>query len=174
MKITTSKTTQSPLLIRPAAAHDMLAVRKIYEEVVLNTTATFEEQTPSLAEFLQAFEEKKVSGHAWFVAELQNEVVGYGTYGSFRKASGYKTSVEHSVHVRADQRGQGVGSQLLAHLISHARQQGFHAMIAAVDGANESSLRLHEKLGFTVVGRLPQIAKKFSRWLDLVLLQLQL
>jgi L-amino acid N-acyltransferase len=34
-----------------------------------------------------------------------------------------------------------------------------------------ASIRLHERLGFAVVARLPEVARKFDRWLDLVLMQ---
>lgn len=47
-------------------------------------------------------------------------------------------------------------------------------MVAAVDGANEASIRFYNKVGFIEVARMPEIGAKFSRWLDLVLLQLQL
>jgi L-amino acid N-acyltransferase len=47
-------------------------------------------------------------------------------------------------------------------------------MIAAVDGANEASIRFHERLGFVEVARMPELGAKFGRWLDLVLLQLRL
>jgi phosphinothricin acetyltransferase len=47
-------------------------------------------------------------------------------------------------------------------------------MVAAIDGANESSIRFHERLGFVEVARMPEIGAKFGRWCDLVLLQLRL
>ena len=47
-------------------------------------------------------------------------------------------------------------------------------MIGAVDGANEASIRFHERLGFVEVGRMPEIGAKFGRWCDLVLVELRL
>jgi L-amino acid N-acyltransferase YncA len=44
-------------------------------------------------------------------------------------------------------------------------------MIAGVDAENQASLGLHDGLGFREVGRLPEVARKFDRWVDLVLLQ---
>lgn len=44
-------------------------------------------------------------------------------------------------------------------------------MIGALDGANDASIRFHERLGFGVVGHLPETGRKFDRWLDLVLVQ---
>lgn len=59
-------------------------------------------------------------------------------------------------------------------LIDEARRRGKHAMVAAIDGENEASIRFHERLGFVQVGRMPELGAKFGRWLDLVLLQLRL
>ncbi len=44
-------------------------------------------------------------------------------------------------------------------------------LVAAVDADNEPSIRFHETLGFTVVARMPEVGRKFDRWLTLVLLQ---
>lgn len=82
--------------------------------------------------------------------------------------------MEHSVYVRADQRGRGVGIALMTALIGRARAIGKHVMVAGVEADNAASIRLHEKLGFERVGRLPQVGAKFGRWLDLAFLQLTL
>ena len=140
--------------------------------MVRNTTATFEETPRPLSEFAAAYHDKKAQGIPWIVADLNGQVVGYGTYGIFRKASGYKSTVEHSLHVDANFRGQGIGSEILKELIVLARQNSVHAMVAGIDSANPQSILLHEKFGFKKVGEMPQIARKFSRWLDLTLMQL--
>ena len=76
--------------------------------------------------------------------------------------------------MRADRRGRGLGDALVAALIERAAALGKHAMIAGVDADNAASLRLHERLGFARVALLPEVARKFDRWLDLVLLELLL
>jgi phosphinothricin acetyltransferase len=82
--------------------------------------------------------------------------------------------VETTVYVRPDAHRRGLGAGLMQALIERARAQGLHAMIAAVDAQNPASIRLHERLGFQIVGRMPEVGAKFGRWLDLVLLQLRL
>ena len=59
-------------------------------------------------------------------------------------------------------------------LIARATAAGLHVMIGAIDGSNDASVRVHERLGFRVVGRLPETGFKFDRWLDLVLMQREL
>lgn len=98
-------------------------------------------------------------------------VVGFGSFGDFRSWPGYRTTVEHSVHVRADARRAGIGSAIVVELLARAAACGKHVMIAGVDADNEVSIRMHERLGFTVAGRLSQVAWKFNRWLDLVLME---
>jgi L-amino acid N-acyltransferase YncA len=83
----------------------------------------------------------------------------------------YRFTVEHTLHVRADARGRGIGSQLLRALIDRASALGKHVMIAGVDADNAASIRLHERLGFTRAARLCEVGYKFDRWLDLVFLQ---
>ncbi len=60
---------------------------------------------------------------------------------------------------------------MLAALIERARADDVHVMVAAVDGANTESIAFHERLGFTTVARMPEVGRKFDRWLDLVLMQ---
>ena len=98
-------------------------------------------------------------------------VLGFASYGDFRPWPGYRSSVEHSVHVAAGHRRRGVGRRLVEELVERARRDGKHVMIAGIDRENDASLRLHEQLGFREVGRLPEVARKFDRWVDLVLLQ---
>ncbi|HXQ61720.1 MAG TPA: GNAT family N-acetyltransferase, partial [Acidimicrobiales bacterium] len=111
------------------------------------------------------------------VAEEGGEVVGVAAFGWFRdvvKRPGYRFTVENTIHVREDRWGSGVGRDLMQALVDQARASGKHTMVAAVDGANEGSIRFHERLGFVEVARMPEVGAKFGRWLDLVLLQLRL
>jgi len=101
-------------------------------------------------------------------------VVGVATYGDFRDSvqrEGYRFTVEHTVHVDERTRGLGVGRALMEALVARAQAAGLHAMIGAVDGENHESIAFHERLGFAEVGRLPEVGRKFDRWLDLVLMQ---
>jgi len=99
-------------------------------------------------------------------------VLGYASFGDWRAWDGYRHTVEHSVYVRADQRGKGVGEALMHALIKRARRIGKHVMVAGIEARNAGSIRLHEKLGFEHVGHLKQVGTKFGGWLDLLFLQL--
>ena len=101
-----------------------------------------------------------------------DSAVGYASFGDWRAWDGYRHTVEHSVYVRTDQRGKGVGEALMHALIKRARRIGKHVMVAGIEAKNAGSIRLHEKLGFEHVGHLKQVGTKFGGWLDLLFLQL--
>src|SRR5262249_29884318 len=87
---------------------------------------------------------------------------------------GYRYTVEHSVHVRADARGRGVGSVLVRTLLDRAVALGKHVMVAGVDADNLGSIRLHERLGFRRAGILHHVGCKFGRGLALAFLERRL
>jgi phosphinothricin acetyltransferase len=117
------------------------------------------------------FDAKRTAGFPVLAAIDPSGVVGFGTFGEFRSWPGYRYSVEHSVHVRADCRGRGVGRALVQALLQEAAGMQKHIMIAGIDAQNVTSVALHEKLGFQVVGELKEVGFKFGRWLDLKLMQ---
>lgn len=160
------------MLIRDANPTDLGALRDIYNDAVLNTTAIWNEVAIDLDNRRAWLELRAQQGFPVLVAEDAGEVVGYASYGPWRAFDGFRETVEHSVYVRADQRGKGVGPQLMQALIDRARAQGLHVMVAAIESGNAASIRLHERLGFATTGQMPQVGQKFGRWLDLTFMQL--
>jgi len=161
--------------VRDAGEEHLAGILAIYNDVIVTSTAVFSDEPLTLEDRARWLEGRRAGGYPVLVAlDGGDEVIGFGSFGAFRTWPGYRTTVEHSVHVRADQRGRGVGTTLMRELIARAAALGKHAMIAGVDADNVASLRLHEGLGFTRVALLPEVARKFDRWLDLVLLELLL
>lgn len=160
------------MLIRDASQADLGSLRDIYNDAVLNTTAIWNEIAIDLDNRRAWLELRAQQGFPVLVAEDGGEVVGYASYGPWRAFDGFRETVEHSVYVRADQRGKGVGAQLLQALIERARGQGLHVMVAAIESGNAASIRLHERLGFVTTGQMPQVGQKFGHWLDLTFMQL--
>ncbi|HMD56862.1 MAG TPA: GNAT family N-acetyltransferase [Solirubrobacteraceae bacterium] len=162
------------LRIVDADASDLPAMVAIYNEVLASSSAIFSDQPVTAAEMSARLDARRASGLPTIVAREAERVVGYASYGEFRPWPGYRSTVEHSVYVVAERRRGGVGRMLMVDLIRRARRAGLHAMIGAIDAENTPSLILHEGLGFRRVGLLPEVARKFDRWLDLALLQLML
>jgi len=162
------------MTIRAAERDDVPGILDIYNDAVLRTTASYDDEPSTLEARLDWFDAKKRHGFPVFVAEDEAGVVGWSAFGPFRPWPGYRHTVEHSVYVAAPRRGQGIGAALLPPLIARARAMGLHAMIAGIDAANTPSLRLHTRFGFEQVAHFKEVGFKFDRWLDLVFMELLL
>jgi phosphinothricin acetyltransferase len=158
------------LSVRPATVADAEATRAIYNPEVLESTVTFD-LVPRTLEQQQQWLEARSGAHVVLVAENDAEVVGFASLSAYKDRPAYSTTVEDSVYVRRDQRGSGVGRMLLGELLAVATAHGFHAMMARIVGDHDASIRLHESLGFEVVGREREVGRKFGRWLDVVVMQ---
>ncbi|MGC3993720.1 MAG: GNAT family N-acetyltransferase [Propionicimonas sp.] len=158
--------------IRAARPADLPALLEIYNDAVVHTTASWDLLPWTPVEHAEWYATKAGHGHPVMVADDDGVVVGYSAYGPFRPKAGYAGTMEHSVYVHPNHQGKGIGRALLVAIIEAARADGVHALIGGLSADNEVSLALHRSLGFVEVGRLPEVGRKFDRWLDLVLLQL--
>ena len=159
-------------IIDAGEAH-LPGILAIYNDAVLNTTAIWNETRVDLANRQAWLTERNAAGFPVLVArDGAGEVAGYASYGTWRSIEGFRHTVEHSVYVRSDQRGQGLGPLLMQALIARARLAGLHVMVAAIESGNSASIRLHERFGFVTTGQMPQVGRKFDRWLDLTFMQL--
>lgn len=161
--------------IRPATAADVPAITAIYNEAVLDSTASYDLAPISHENRRAWLAQHERDGHAVLVYEDDaHGVVGWGSLSSFRAKPGYRFTVENSVYIARAHHGRGVGGQLLDALIEAARARGFHAIIAGLDGDNAASFGLHASRGFVEVGRMREVGRKFDRWLDVTFMQLML
>lgn len=157
--------------LRDATEVDLARILEITNHAIAHTTAIWSLAPTTLDERTAWFRGRRERGFPVVVAVDAERVVGFASYGEFRPREGYRHSVEHSLYVDAELRGRGIGAMLLANVVERARAAGLHAMIGAIDAENAVSIRLHERHGFRVVGRLPEVGRKFDRWLDLVFMQ---
>jgi L-amino acid N-acyltransferase len=159
------------MLIEDAKEADLPGILAIYNDVIARSTAVYSPDPVTLENRFEWWSGRMAKGYPVLVARDAQGVSGFATFGEFRAWPGYRYTVEHSVHVREDCRGQGIGSELVRALFPRATAMGKHVMIAGVDAANAASIRFHEALGFERVALLKEVGRKFDRWLDLVLLQ---
>ena len=155
-----------------AQPHDLEQIGAINNAVIQKSTANYDWEIHPQAYYVKWFSQKKQLNQPVLVAKTENEVLGFGTYSQFRNKQGYQFCMEHSVYVKDDYQGKGVGSALLSRIIDHAKKQQIHVLVAGVDTSNEASIRFHQRFGFEVVGEMKQVGRKFDRWLDLTFLQL--
>lgn len=157
--------------IRDAVEGDLPGLLAIYNDVIATSTAVYAYALVDLEDRTQWWRARVAQAYPVLVAVDDSGVIGFSTFGDFRSWPGYRFTVEHSVHVRSDRRGLGIGKELVEALFPRAEALGKHIMIAGVDGANAASIRFHERLGFERAGLLREVGHKFDRWLDLVFLQ---
>lgn len=161
------------ILLRDAVEADLAAIRDIYNHAVEHSTAIWNETLVDVDNRRQWWNARTAKAYPVLVAERDGKVAGYASYGDWRAFDGYRHTVEHSVYVDKDCRGFGIGEQLMRALIARAAAGNIHVMIAGIEAQNSASVRLHEKLGFRLVGTFSQVGTKFGRWLDLTCMELQ-
>jgi L-amino acid N-acyltransferase len=163
-----------------AAGEDHLpGILAIYNHAVEHTTAIWNDAVVDLENRRAWWRGRVDAGFPVLVAVDDasgatggsGEVLGYGSFGPFRAFDGYRLTVEHSVYVAQAARRRGVASALLQALEAEARRAGLHVMLGGIAADNEASLNLHAKLGFSETARLPEVGRKFGRFLDLVFMQ---
>ena len=161
------------MLIRPAGIDDLAAMLAIYNELVANSSAVYATEPATLSERRAWFDARRSQGLPVLVAARDSgEVLGFSSFGEWRGTwGGYRYTVEHSVHVRADVRGGGIGRALVEALVPPAVALGKHVMLGGIDAENLDSIRFHERLGFERAAHFREVGRKFGRWLDLVFMQ---
>jgi L-amino acid N-acyltransferase YncA len=160
--------------VRTASTSDAAAISAIYADHVRTGTASFDTVPRNIADTAQKIDEILSKGWPFLVAERDGEVVGYAYATQFRDRPAYGFACEDSIYVRADQIGRGVGSTLMAKLVSAATAGGFRQMIAVIGGGEPASVALHTRMGFVHAGTMRSVGRKFGRWLDSVYMQLEL
>ena len=160
--------------IRYAVKEDCAAIAAIYNHAVINTAAIWNDQTVDADNRIAWFEARSLLGYPVIVSEENGVVTGYASFGDWRAFDGFRHTVEHSVYVHPEHQGKGLGLALMERLIEEAKRIGKHVMVAGIEAQNQGSIHLHQKLGFTITGQMPQVGTKFGRWLDLTFMQLQL
>ena len=162
-------------LLRPATVADIAAIIAIYGPAVLHGTASFELDPPDEAEMLRRFRAISDAGYPYFVATLEDRVVGYAYANAYRTRPAYRFTVEDSVYIAPEAQGKGVGAQLLKALIEASMAKGCRLMVAVIgDSRNHASISLHRSLGFKFCGTIHSVGYKFGRWLDSVIMELPL
>ena len=174
LQIELFKKSQMKINVRFAEKEDLEDILAILNYEIVNSIAIYDYNAKTIKDMLEWFEEKQEKGMPLIVAELDKKVVGYGTFGDFRHKIGYRYTVEHSVYIAQNYRRRGIGKLVLSELIQIAKKDGYHMMIAGLDGANKESFEFHKKHGFIEVGTFKEVGFKFDQWLDVTFMQLNL
>ena len=162
------------IIVRPAITDDYPAILRILGYYIENSNASWRYETPGPAWLEQFAASHQVPERPVFVAEQPGQIIGYSSLSDFRSYEGYWPCAENSVYVMPGHMNQQVGTKLMDALLEAACKTRLKKIIAAIDGDNQSSIRFHERFGFSVCGQLKDIGFKNNQWLSLVLMELDL
>ena len=162
------------IIIRPFNFDDLQDILIIINHNILFTTSVYDYDVRTIEQQRVILQHKLDNNFPFLVAQVNGKVIGFGTYGEFRFKKAYQFTVEHSVYINEDFHGFGIGRLLLNDLISIAKKNSIHTMVAVIDSENTGSIDFHRKFGFETVGILKESGFKFNKWLDSVLMQLLL
>ncbi len=160
------------MLVRDATDADLAGILEIYNDIIRTSTAVYAVEPVALDERRAWLAARRDRGFPVLVASDASQVLGFASFGDWRGTwNGYRYTVEHTVHGRAEARRRGVGRELVEALIPRARDLGKHVMIGGIDATNLDSILFHKRLGFERVAHFREVGRKFGRWLDLVFMQ---
>lgn len=158
------------LEIRKAQFGDLPQIVDIYNQSVISSTATFDLKEATLEQrtewFLQHY-----GNYPLIVATVAGKVVGYSSLSCFREKEAYAHTVESSVYIDGAHHGKGIGKALMEEILCLGAKIGHHVVIAGITSGNETSIKLHESLGFVYIGCFKEVGFKFGEWQDVFFYQ---
>ena len=188
-------------MIRPVRLSDASAIANIYNPYIRDSIVTFEEieiDAMEITRRIQAVEALKLPWLVWIETgeaddkpieeltekprdaeidpptETSGKVIGYAYAGKFRERAAYRFTVETAVYLDANQLGRGIGRILYQELIKELKSRSLNRAIGVISLPNPASIKLHESVGFSKVGVLSAAGRKFDRWIDVGLWELDL
>ena len=160
-------------MVRAIKESDYKQISDIYNYYIKNTQITFEEELVSESIMMKRGQEI-TKNYPWVVFEKDGKVLGYAYASRWKSRKAYDFSVETSIYVDIACGGQGIGTSLYIKLLEELKKIEVNAVIGGVALPNESSVKLHQKLGFTKVAEFPAVGCKFGQWLNVGYWQLNL
>lgn len=161
-------------MIRLARKEDIPALREIYNEEIRHYTATFDDVEKSLSD-REAWFQEHTGKYILLVYEEGSEVLGYASLSCYRPRGAFSRTAEISLYVNRNYLHQGIGTALMEEILSRAKREGnFDEILSLITSSNIPSIRLHEKFGFTLVGKLKNVGVKFGEKLSIDVYQFSL
>lgn len=156
--------------IRAATSADAADVAAIYNETILARDGTMvldPVDAPYVENWLGRLHERE----SMLVLTENGTVQGWGIVKFYSDRPGYAKACETSVFLHRRESGRGLGSQLQGALMEAARESGFHHVVVKIWAANASSIAMHRKFGFEIVGTQKEIGYVDNTWVDVTIMQ---
>lgn len=157
----------SELIIRSITKDDVFACLSIYNYEVEHGVATLDLEARTLEEWHEWYNAHSDEHHPIIVGNINDVVVGYASLSPYRLKDAFKSTVELSIYIHKDYRGQGVATQLMERILEIAKEDTMlHNVVSVITAGNEESTKLHNRFGFTYCGLTPEVGFKHGKYQD--------
>ena len=157
----------SELVIRPITQDDISACLAIYNYEVEHGVATLDLEPRTLEEWHEWYNAHSDEHHPIIVGTINDVVVGYASLSPYRLKDAFKSTVELSIYIHQDYRGQGVATRLMERILEIAKEDTMlHNVVSVITAGNEESTKLHNRFGFTYCGLTPEVGFKHGKYQD--------
>ncbi len=154
------------ITLREFEKSDFNSVKEIYQQGIDTGNATFQETAKSWLEW-----DNSMLSTCRIVAVENNNVIGWAALSPVSSRNVYSGVTEVSVYVANLALGKGIGKKLLTHLVTESEENGIWMLQAGIFPENKTSIALHEKCGFRVLGIRDKLGKMKDVWRDVVLME---
>lgn len=157
----------SELTIRAARADDLPALLDVYNHYVLTTPITFDIRPRTLEQRREWFAQFSNAGrYRCLVAARGDIAIGWASSARFKEKEAYATTIESSIYLAPGEGGRGLGRRLYQSLFDALAGEDIHQVFAGVTVPNDASVRLHQAMGFALVGNYAEVGRKFGLFWD--------
>ncbi|MBQ4265217.1 MAG: N-acetyltransferase [Clostridia bacterium] len=146
---------------------DSAAILEIYAPYIEKTAITFETAVPSLESFIRRVREIAAQ-FPYLVLEADGRMIGYAYAHRQAERAAFAWNAELSIYLREGFTGRGLGRPLYALLEELLALQGYVNFYGVITGSNAGSIAMHEKMGYTIIGRHAHTGFKLGQWHDTV------
>ena len=157
----------SELVIQSITKNNISACLAIYNYEVIHGVATLDLEPRTLEEWHEWYNAHSDEHHPIIVGTIDDVVVGYASLSPYRLKDAFKSTVELSIYIHQDYRGQGVATQLMERILEMAKEDTMlHNVVSIITAGNEESTKLHNRFGFTYCGLTPEVGFKHGKYQD--------
>jgi len=151
---------------RPMVATDYEQVAQIYQQGIATGNATFQQDIPTWEDWDESHLKSCRT-----VGIMDNKIVGWAALTAVSSRCVYAGVAELRVYVATNYRGLKIGTKLLEYLIEESEASNIWTLQAGIFPENIASIKIHEQLGFRIVGKREKIGKMNGKWRDTLLLE---
>ena len=153
-----------PVVVDELRPEHWLGLASVYAEGIATGDATFETEVPDW----ERWDASHLAAHR-FVALREGKVAGWVAVSPVSDRCVYGGLVENSVYVAEERARTGRGAAALERLVASTEAAGVWTIQTGIFPENEASLRVHERVGFEVVGRRKRLGKLNGVWRDVLM-----